>query len=215
MAFVIPLVEENYWVYVLAALLGPLQGFLNAMVVFYRDRKAFSKYFLRLFGIEYIKERWSTASSGFFKAKASTDSKLPEKRIARPISGNTDSNASSVEHKTSLNEGKHVDMKPEKGLCLPTVEEPISDLADTGAASQSDAGALQIPSQSSANIDTSLGLDAVFSDDYVEGHPQSSRNGENDAMLEFAVNAGLLTDDEYVLYHDSINRLEEISSRDM
>lgn len=41
MAFIAPLAEENYWIYLLAALLGPLQGFLNAAVVFYRDSKSF------------------------------------------------------------------------------------------------------------------------------------------------------------------------------
>ena len=37
-AFMVPAVQHNYWIYVLAAIFGPLQGFLNALVVFCRDR---------------------------------------------------------------------------------------------------------------------------------------------------------------------------------
>lgn len=58
-----PLVEENYWEYLLAALTGPLQGFLNAMVILYRDSKAVRKQLQRLLGIDYVKQRWSAASA--------------------------------------------------------------------------------------------------------------------------------------------------------
>ena len=39
-AFVAPTVPSNYWIYLLAAIFGPLQGFLNALVIFSRDRKS-------------------------------------------------------------------------------------------------------------------------------------------------------------------------------
>ena len=42
-AFVVPTVPSNYWIYVLAAILGPLQGFLNALVVFSRDRESIQR----------------------------------------------------------------------------------------------------------------------------------------------------------------------------
>jgi hypothetical protein len=42
-AFVVPTVPSNYWIYLLAAILGPLQGFLNALVVFCRDRKSIQR----------------------------------------------------------------------------------------------------------------------------------------------------------------------------
>jgi hypothetical protein len=41
-AFVIPTVPSNYPIYVLAAILSPLQGFLNVLVVFCRDRNRFN-----------------------------------------------------------------------------------------------------------------------------------------------------------------------------
>ena len=34
---------SNYWIYALAAMFGPLQGFLNALVVFCRDRKSIQR----------------------------------------------------------------------------------------------------------------------------------------------------------------------------
>ena len=42
-AFVVPTVASNYWIYLVAAIFGPLQGFLNAVVVFLRDRRALQK----------------------------------------------------------------------------------------------------------------------------------------------------------------------------
>jgi hypothetical protein len=42
-AFVVPTVPSNYWIYLLAAILGPLQGFLNALIVFCRDRKSIQR----------------------------------------------------------------------------------------------------------------------------------------------------------------------------
>ena len=42
-AFVVPTVPSNYWIYLLAAILGPLQGFLNALVVFCRDKKSIQR----------------------------------------------------------------------------------------------------------------------------------------------------------------------------
>ena len=42
-AFVIPTVPSNYPIYVFAAIFGPLQGFLNALVVFCRDRKSIQR----------------------------------------------------------------------------------------------------------------------------------------------------------------------------
>ena len=42
-AFVVPTVPSNYWIYLLAAIFGPLQGFLNALVVFCRDRKSIQR----------------------------------------------------------------------------------------------------------------------------------------------------------------------------
>ena len=42
-AFVVPTVPSNYWIYLLAAIFGPLQGFLNALVVFCRDRRSIQR----------------------------------------------------------------------------------------------------------------------------------------------------------------------------
>ena len=42
-AFIIPTFPSNYWIYLLAAMFGPLQGFLNALVVFCRDRKSIQR----------------------------------------------------------------------------------------------------------------------------------------------------------------------------
>ena len=43
-AFVIPTVPSNYCIYLLAAIFGgPLQGFLNALVVFCQDRKSIER----------------------------------------------------------------------------------------------------------------------------------------------------------------------------
>ena len=42
-AFVVPTVPSNYWIYVLAAIIGPFQGFLNALVVFRRDKKSIQR----------------------------------------------------------------------------------------------------------------------------------------------------------------------------
>ena len=42
-AFLIPTVLSNYWIYLLAAIFGPLQGFLNALVVFCQDRKSIER----------------------------------------------------------------------------------------------------------------------------------------------------------------------------
>ena len=42
-AFVIPTVPRNYWIYLLAAMFGPLQGFLNALVIFCRDKRSISQ----------------------------------------------------------------------------------------------------------------------------------------------------------------------------
>ena len=41
--FVFPTVPRYYWIWVLTAILGPLQGFLNALVVFCRDRKSIQR----------------------------------------------------------------------------------------------------------------------------------------------------------------------------
>ena len=42
--FVIPPIPSNYLLYVCAAMLGPLQGFLNALVVFCHDRKSLQRW---------------------------------------------------------------------------------------------------------------------------------------------------------------------------
>lgn len=44
-AFLIRTVPSNYWVFLLAAAFGPLQGFLNALVFFFRERKVLHKLF--------------------------------------------------------------------------------------------------------------------------------------------------------------------------
>jgi hypothetical protein len=43
-AFVVPTVPSNYWIYLLAAIFGPLQGFLNASIVLCRDRKSIQRW---------------------------------------------------------------------------------------------------------------------------------------------------------------------------
>ena len=43
----VPTVPSNYWIYLLAAIFGPLQGFLNALVVFCRDRKSIQRWVSR------------------------------------------------------------------------------------------------------------------------------------------------------------------------
>jgi hypothetical protein len=42
-AFMVATAPSNYWIYALAAMFGPLQGFLNALVVFCRDRKSIQR----------------------------------------------------------------------------------------------------------------------------------------------------------------------------
>jgi hypothetical protein len=42
-AFMVPTIPSNYWIYFLAAIFGPLQGFLNALIVFCRDRRSINR----------------------------------------------------------------------------------------------------------------------------------------------------------------------------
>ena len=42
-AFVVPTVPNNYWIYLLAAIFGPLQGFMHALIVFCRDKKSIQR----------------------------------------------------------------------------------------------------------------------------------------------------------------------------
>lgn len=80
-----------------------------------------------------------------------------------------------------------------------------------------------LPAGSHHDCDTSIGVDATFkmsmdlhdssgADDAIEkARPPAVRSNlvENHAILEFAMNAGLLNDDDFVRYQDTISRLEE------
>ena len=70
-AFVVDTVPRNYWIYVLAAIFGPLQGFLNALVVFCRDRKSIQRRAGEGIGklmSQYSSTKSTFTGSNFFKA---------------------------------------------------------------------------------------------------------------------------------------------------
>lgn len=213
-AFIIPLVESSYWAYLLAAVLGPLQGFLNAMVVFSRDRGQARKQMLRLLGINYIKERWSVAFSQWNSVfcignNAINDPKVSLEKISS--SAKVESDVPAAEHPTCLDKEKPGEIGVEKDPTLPKVQEHDGALMEGGIVHQPlDANVHDEASLGrGVDIDTSPGFDVVCSGELSKRYVRSSITHESDAMLELAMNAGLLNDDDYALYQDSINRVVE------
>lgn len=204
-AFLVPVVDSNYWVYLLAALFGPLQGFLNAMLVFSRDHKALSSYFLKR--LQNIKERWSNMCGALFKSVTKNDSKATGKKSERSSCSGVDAKASPVSNGSAQPEIMHDpfrlqgEEKPSSANIL--VQGNADSLTGTGVlGSQHDFEGEHSPLQDCTLLDTCIGVDSVLLKDNNE--PVQSDTCENDAILECAMNAGLLSDGEYVLYRDSI-----------
>ena len=164
-AFVIPTVPRYYPIYLCAAILGPLQGFLNALVVFCRDRKSIQrrvsqsmKKLLSLFNIKFT----SSGCSEVVGADLAGGNREPKQSVQH-----------SVENEAAA--------QPEIGVGqLDRLEEEENTPED-------------------ATDDEGDVLDEDFDED-------------DEGILEHAINAGLLNDDDREMFRESIARIERTPS---
>lgn len=152
---VIPLVQQTYWVYILAALLGPLQGFLNAGVVLCRDRKRVLEC---LDTVNCFGKRWRCSVCKSSTSGESTDQ--PE--------GET--HGALVQHTGNSSRSSNLEDPSEQEVQQPTILCRDSEIAESS-----------------------------FQDNTQTGDMRNEEGTfENEAILEYAMNAGLLDDDEEV-----------------
>lgn len=199
-AFIIPLVEGNYWVYFLAALLGPLQGFLNALVVFSRDPKPRQEGRSRKSGLGGVVRKLNL----FLTCKQSES--------AQSNSGFRDwldRHKSSQVKLSRFSSGEEQPKLPSMVLSTEGKEQ-VSSTFSHGNVNLSTAELA--PAARQAIQSTSI-PDSVSSDtsmDCIEALADNSEPfEENVAILEYAVYAGILNDSENALYQDRISVLDE------
>jgi len=197
-AFVIPLVEENYWVYLLAALLGPLQGFLNAMIVFYRDRKVLRQRLMRLRGIKHFTEIWSSVF--MFKSRTTTTTQsamsAASGRVSSPLSP----------FSTPKDEEKHKSPACQVESNEKESEQPENDAIDTLVGIDASLGKYE---------DLKPGSEGRDNDDESKKPARNSSSifETSDAILEFAITAGLLDEIDYQIHQESIAALESSQAK--
>ena len=164
-AFMIPTIPRYYLIYLCAAILGPLQGFLNVLVVFCQDRKSSKrrvsqsmKKLLPLFNIKFT----SSGSSEVVSADLAGGNREPKQSVQH-----------SVENEAAA--------QPEIGVGqLDRLEEEdkTPEAASDGEGDESD-------------------------EDYDEN---------DEGLLEHAINADILNDDDREIFRVSIARIQSTSS---
>ena len=165
-AFSIPRTSSNYWLFVLPAIFAPLQGFLNALVVFCRDRKSMQR-----------------------RVSQST------KKLLSLFSTTFTSAGSSEVVSAELAEGRET-------------KQPVEYSVESETAAQLEIGVGQLdrPLEEKENTPeaASSGEEDESDDDFDEN---------DEGLLEHAINADLLNDDDRKNFRVSIARIQGTSSR--
>ena len=163
--FVFPTVPRYYWIWVLTAILGPLQGFLNALVVFCRDRKS----------------------------------------MQRRVSQSTKKLLSLFNTKfTSAGSGEVVDPELAGGR---EAKQSVEYLVEREAAAQSEIGIGQLESLEEEEEEEEKTPEAA-SDDERDVLEEEGFDKNDEGVLQHAINAGLLNDDDSKIFRESIERIQ-------
>lgn len=191
-AFLVPLVERNYWIYLLAAILGPLQGFLNATVVFYRDREALNSRAFTSCGIgTFMKSKIHSLFTAKHEAQEHRTSSGFRSWFERQMSSQIHMvNLSSEEQPTSLS---NRDQKQPSYAVSRMVRQSVAE-----------------GNPKASQIST---LDSIVDTPCEEPSLQDlEMYEENVAIVEFAMDAGLFNDMDHALYQGRISSLESAST---
>ena len=184
-AFVVPTVPSNYWIYLLAAMFGPLQGFLNALVIFSRDRKSIQKR---------VSQSTKKVMSGVRTKFANTGTSQSIKKMLARRSTRSTKNGSSEVVGTEL--AGEID-------CKQTVERSV----DCKEAVQVEIGVGQIESlEDEKDTPDAAALDSE------ENVSDEALDEIDDSLLEHAMNSGLLNDDDRELFRASIEKIQRRTS---
>ena len=160
-AFVIPTVPSNYLIYLLAAILGPLQGFLNALVVLCRDRKSIQR-----------------------RAKESITKLLPQRSTKRTSAGSSESVGADLAGGTEAKQMVEYSAEIEEAAQLEIGVGRLERLEEEGNTPE------------------------------AEGNLSDEALDESDeGLLEHAINAGLLNEDDRELFRESIAKIHGRTSR--
>lgn len=194
-AFIVPVAEHNSWLYLLAALFGPRQGFLNALVFFCRDGKSIRRGFQRRFKIG------RKGGATVIKDKETNSSQL---RWEHEFAGKCESPILDNSHKLSQMSPHSVESTEQR--------EPVS-LQVRGTSNETNSGRLQVPPEGYHHDDAD---NSLFTDEDLETNPIDKPDGpmqvdetfEGEAILEYAINAGLLDESECRHFDKTMSAIE-------
>jgi hypothetical protein len=178
-AFITPLEPKNYWVFFLAALLGPLQGFLNSLVVFARDRKDIV--------------RRAMSSMGFNKSSDTSDAKRSS-FLSNPFSRSKGSAELAVQDENSPGDMACLSLEE-----VAQLDVGVNQLEDFVEAEQSPEKRESLLKEGSIRIEKLL-----LSKDFVD----VDCNELSDGLLEHVLDSGLLDNEDMADMHESIARIE-------
>jgi hypothetical protein len=165
-AFVIPTVPRYYPIYLCAAILGPLQGFLNALVVFCRDRKSIQRRVSQS-----MKKLLSLFNTKFTSAGSS-------EVVGPELAGGGKESKQSVEYSV-----------------------------ENEAAAQPEIGVGKLD-----RLEEEKKTPEAASNDEVDMSEEEEFDEDDEGILEHAINAGLLNDDDREMFRESIARIERTPS---
>jgi hypothetical protein len=196
-AFVVPTVPSNYWIYLLAAILGPLQGFLNALVVFCRDKKSIQRRVSQ--NTKKLLSRFSIRSSIRFTSAGSSEV------VVADLAGGKEAKQA-VEYSIGSKEAAQLETGVGQLDKLEEEEEkpPEAALNEEGNV-ETGVGQLDKLEEEGKTPEAALNEEGDVSD---EGLDES-----DEGLLEHAINAGLLNDYDRKIFRKSIARIERRPSR--
>lgn len=195
-SLLVPVADHNSWLYFLAAILGPLQGFLNALVFFCRNGTSTRRRIMSWFGKSW---KGSTSFFGFRKEKQTGSSHM---RWNYDWAG---------KHEPSKVGNCH-----EANPVPPYLVEPTSEFTErkvhfdeTSEGTRIDPLRVVAPEGClHRDSDGNLSIDENLFAKTSAGSLQGDEQFEGEAILEYAMNAGLLDESDCKFFHKSISLIE-------
>jgi hypothetical protein len=207
---VVPTVPSNYWIYLLAAIFGPLQGFLNASIVFCRDRKSIQRRVAET--TKKLRSSITKFRTKFTSFRVSTTDTGASKVVSVELAGDIETKRP---FECSFNREK--DAQLEIGVVQ---VERFEEEEKTPEAALN--GEDNVPNEATLNSEANVPDEAALNGEGNVSDEDASNGEENlsdevldesdEGLLEHAMNSGLLNDDDRERFHKSVERIQRRSS---